>query len=299
MHVDNNQLRSFISWDQTPFLDLYRYIYGLRLPLFSKSKKNWLRSQLSLYEKNRFVVRWSSTSSAHPSKNLSYLVMPHSSQDNFFFHWLTRSLGLSSSHHESSFPFCLVQFKFCTKLRQNSVHSWHWQSRRGRRRTPKPRLIKKPEFRAFCCLWPENQPAFPLHCPAALTHTQVIYRAKAGKKYFYLNSCSLTTSPRYSMMNCPALRGSLVRIPQPFSSARNRSRHCTHSCRWIRWLQHCSPHGHVLGEHSAKIILKNNLERVIIKKKINKEVKGRWVALVYIYETRKFRSVIGGNLDLW
>ena len=71
----------------------------------------------------------------------------------------------------------------------------------------------------------------------------------------YLNSCSLTTSPRYSMMNCPAFRGSLVLIPQPFSSARNRSRHCTHSCLCILWLQHCSPQGQVLGEHSAKIIL--------------------------------------------
>lgn len=70
----------------------------------------------------------------------------------------------------------------------------------------------------------------------------------------YLNSCSLTTSPRYSMMNCPAFRGSLVLIPQPFSSARNRSRHCTHSCLCILWLQHCSPQGQVLGEHSAKII---------------------------------------------
>lgn len=88
---------------------------------------------------------------------------------------------------------------------------------------------------------------------------KVIYwalHAKIANKYFYLNSCSLTTSPRYSMINCPAFSGSLVRIPHPFSSARNLSRHCTHSCLCIRWLQHCSPQGQVFGEHSAKIILK-------------------------------------------
>lgn len=101
---------------------------------------------------------------------------------------------------------------------------------------------------------------------------------------FYLNSCSLTTSPRYSMMNCPAFRGSLVRMPQPFSSARNLSRHCTHSCLWMRWLQHCSPQGHVLGEHSAKIILKHTTHRVKGGQEhplgavmiINPYVKSRW-----------------------
>lgn len=73
----------------------------------------------------------------------------------------------------------------------------------------------------------------------------------------HLNSCSLTTSPRYSMINCPARRGSLVRMPQPLPSARNRSRHWTHSCLWMRWLSHWSTHGQVLGEHSAKLILEN------------------------------------------
>lgn len=91
--------------------------------------------------------------------------------------------------------------------------------------------------------------------------TSVITSAEASLCWdlnIYLNSCSLTTSPRYSMMNWPAFRGSLVLIPQPFSSARNRSRHCTHSCLCILWLQHCSPQGQVLGEHSAKIILESN-----------------------------------------
>lgn len=76
-----------------------------------------------------------------------------------------------------------------------------------------------------------------------------------------LNSCSLTTSPRYSIINWPARRGSFVRMPQPFPSVRNRSRHWTQSCLWMRWLSHWSAQGQVLGEHSAKLILERQLEK--------------------------------------
>lgn len=66
------------------------------------------------------------------------------------------------------------------------------------------------------------------------------------------------------MINCPERSASLVRMPQPLPSARNRSRHWTHSCLWMCWLSHCSAHGQVPGEHSAKLIL----ETWAIKKKV-------------------------------
>lgn len=71
------------------------------------------------------------------------------------------------------------------------------------------------------------------------------------------------------MINCPARRGCFVRMPQPLPSVRNRSRHWTHSCLWMRWLSHWSAHGQVLGEHSAKLILsKTRLETQTIQKLI-------------------------------
>lgn len=85
--------------------------------------------------------------------------------------------------------------------------------------------------------------------------SQLEFFKEHQSKQTNLNSCSLTTSPRYSMMNCPERSGSLVRMPQPFPSARNRSRHWTHSCLWMCWLSQYSPQGQVLGEHSAKLIL--------------------------------------------
>jgi len=51
--------------------------------------------------------------------------------------------------------------------------------------------------------------------------------------------------------NVPAVMTCVVRTPKPRSSVRNFSRlRLSHSRRWIRWLEHLSPHGHVTG-HSV------------------------------------------------
>lgn len=166
---------------------------------------------------------------------------------------------LQSSHFTFSH---LWHFAFTGQMRQ-IIHFKHYSLlSAGLRKTW---LTKTPRILSLL-FPPSSSPLFqPEDIPTMPTGSKNhpwAFHTKAANEYFYLNSCSLTTSPRYSMINCPAFRGSLVRIPHPFSSARNLSRHCTHSCLWMRWLQHCSPQGQVLGEHSAKIILKETTEKV-------------------------------------